>query len=280
MHENICTAYKASKGKSRMFKDLWLLAITVTRSELWLTRNDFTYNNKKVSWSFFQKRVFNRVHEYSVRLKGNMWNLVEDLKVLDFFRVLRRRVKVMEPVECFWVPPEHNEIMICCDGASRGNPGRAGAGAVVRDSNSNVLRAMSVGFGIQTKYLAELFCVIVRLEWDVKFGVEDACIKTDSMRAILAYSRDINEVPWFLRSRWVAARSRYNNVRFFHTYREVNFAADTTAKRGCLLNNEEGISYENKPDFLRSIELPNVSYFRFNYFVSFFEVLCLSFLSN
>lgn len=157
MHQNLTTTYKAAKGMSRMIKDLWLLCILVVRSELWMMRNNFIYNNKQVSWIFFQKRVFNQVHDYSRRLKGFMHNNVKELSILNFFRVIHRKIKQIEPVECFWVPPEVDELMLCCDGASRDNPGVAGGGVVVRDTSYNVIGAMSIGLGTSTNYLAE-FC--------------------------------------------------------------------------------------------------------------------------
>ncbi|XP_026442626.1 uncharacterized protein LOC113342239 [Papaver somniferum] len=188
-HENFITYYKAAKGRSRMIKDLWLLAILAIRSELWMTRNGLIYGNQRVNWLFFQKKVKNFV-----------------------------------PKECFWEPLVHNELMLCCDGAERSNPGREGAGVV------------SGQF----------------------------CIGTDSMSVVLVFSSNINAVPWFLRPRWVAVRAIYNAIRITHSHREANFAADYMAKRSFLLEEGEGLSYENRPDFILSIELPNVSYFRFD----------------
>ncbi|XP_026383916.1 uncharacterized protein LOC113279434 [Papaver somniferum] len=263
-HQNVTTVYKMAKGKSRMIKDLWFLAILMICSKLWMSHNGFIYNNHKVSWHFFQKKVFNQIHDYSCRLKGYMFNCQDDLQVLSYFRVRHRKVKINDRKECFWVPPRHNELMLCYDGVARRNLGRAGAGVVVRDENANVLGAMSVGFGIQTNYLAELLCIIVGLEWAIKFGVADICIRTYSMVAVLVYSGNITSIPWILRSRWVAVKARCNDIRFVHSYREADFAADNMAKRVCLLEDGVGLSYDNRLDFIISIELPNVTYFRFD----------------
>ncbi|XP_026443843.1 uncharacterized protein LOC113343995 [Papaver somniferum] len=233
--QNFIHSYKMARGRSRMIKDLWLLAILVVRYELCMTRNAFIYGNQRVSWLYFQKKVFNQIHEYSIRLTDCMFNTNEDIQVLGFFRVRHRQTKHAIPKECFWELPADNELMLRCDGAARGNPGRVGAGVVVRDANAAVVGAMSVGFGVQTNYLAELFCVIVGLEWAAKFGVENICIPTDSMSVVLAFSGDILAIPWFLRPRWVTVRANYSNIRFVHTYREANFAADCMAKRGCFL---------------------------------------------
>ncbi|XP_026442651.1 uncharacterized protein LOC113342272 [Papaver somniferum] len=173
-------------------------------------------------------------------------------------RVIHRKIKQIEPVECFWEPPEADELMICCDSASRGNPGVAGGGVVVRDTSSNVLGAMNIGLGTTTNYLAEVFAVIVGLEWAMKFGLQRICIRSDSMAAMQTFSGGVSNVPWFIRSRWVVVKRNYARIRFVHSFRETNFSADTMAKRGCFLQEKEGMNYDGRPDFLHLIELPNV----------------------
>ncbi|XP_026400458.1 uncharacterized protein LOC113296366 [Papaver somniferum] len=128
---DIVNSYKSAKGRSRIVKDLWLLAILVIRSELWQTRNMACFQNSSVSIHFFKKRVFYLINEYAGRLKGFMHNTTTDLDLLNFFRVMHRKVKQVQPIECFWSPPNRDEILLCCDGAAKGNPGIAGAGVVV-----------------------------------------------------------------------------------------------------------------------------------------------------
>lgn len=129
-----------------MIKDLWLVAILAIRSELWMTRNKITYAGAKANWYKFRQRVFQLIHDNSRRMKGYMHNTVEDLKVLNYLRVAHRKTKVITPVECFWLPPDRDELLLCCDGASRGNPGVAGAGAVARDADCRVLGAIAEVF--------------------------------------------------------------------------------------------------------------------------------------
>ncbi|XP_026437318.1 uncharacterized protein LOC113335496 [Papaver somniferum] len=127
---DIVNSYKSAKGRSIIVKDLWLLAILVIRSELWQTRNMACFQNSSVSIHFFKKRVFYLISESAGRLKGFMHNTTMDLDLLNFFRVMHRKVKQVQPIECFWSPPNRDEILLCCDGASKGNPGIAGAGVV------------------------------------------------------------------------------------------------------------------------------------------------------
>lgn len=161
---NIIVSYKSAKGRSRMVKDLWLVANLVVRFELWAMRNKAQFENKQPNFLFFQKRVLLLIQEYSVRLQGYMRNSVEELLILDYFKVRHRQVRDFQPVECSWSPPNENEFLLCCDGAARGNPGVAGAGVVARDFTCGIVGAMSIGLGITTNYLVELYGVIVGLE--------------------------------------------------------------------------------------------------------------------
>ncbi|XP_026399735.1 uncharacterized protein LOC113295618 [Papaver somniferum] len=258
---NLVVSCKAAKGKSAMIRDLWLIANLVIRSELWAVRNKAVFLRQHPNWSIFFKRVLKLIQDYVLRLKSFMRNSAEDVIILDFFRVNHRRVKFLQPTECFWEPPEENEIQLCCDGAARGNPGVAGAGVVARNVSCLVLGAMSIGLGVTTNYLAELYGIIVGMEWAVRWGFRQICIRYDSFSVVEALKN--NNIPWFARQRRVAVCRHYDTLRFIHTYREANFSADAMEKRGFLLNEQEGLYYDGRPLFLASIEYPNVANYRF-----------------
>ncbi|XP_026455656.1 uncharacterized protein LOC113356663 [Papaver somniferum] len=227
-HYNLLAANKEAKGRSRMVKDLWLVSILVLLSELWYQRNKMVYEKKKPCWTFFKKRVFNLIHEYSARMTGCMFNKVEDLEILNFFRVECRRVKMLEHVECFWQPHMQNQLLLCCDGASRGNPGVAGASVEARNSACEVVGAMCVGLGIISNYMAESYSILIGLEWAVQWGYRDVLVQTDSSSFITALEGD--SIPWFARQRWRDVKGMFDSINFVHTYREANFATDKMAK--------------------------------------------------
>ncbi|XP_026442652.1 uncharacterized protein LOC113342273 [Papaver somniferum] len=139
---NLVVSFKAAKSRSQMVRDLWLVANLVLRSELWQVRNKAVFEDKQPNWNVFHKRVLKLIQDYSIRLKGHMKNCAEDIVILNYFCVHHRSVKWQQPVECFWHPPDANELQLCCDGAARGNPGIAGAGVVARDAHCSVLGAM------------------------------------------------------------------------------------------------------------------------------------------
>ncbi|XP_026399747.1 uncharacterized protein LOC113295630 [Papaver somniferum] len=115
------------------------------------------------------------------------------------------KVKHAKPIACFWSPPDSTELLICCDGASQGNPGSVGAGVIARDANCGVVGAMSVGLGFVSNYLAELYAILLGLEWDVQWGYSKILVRTDSASVV----RDLEDfsLPWFAQQRWMAVRS-------------------------------------------------------------------------
>ncbi|XP_026437402.1 uncharacterized protein LOC113335592 [Papaver somniferum] len=166
---------------------------------------------------------------------------MEDLRILNYFKVKHRSCKVSSPIEVRWDPPFQDEIMICCDGASLGNPGPAGAGVTFRDANAAVLGALSVGLGLQTNYFAEVCVVIYGDMLAKRWNTRKLCVQSDSMSCIQAFQNDA--LPWKLRKKWRLARNFYSNIRFIHKYREVNFSADASAKQACLLAEDEANLY-------------------------------------
>ncbi|XP_026378401.1 uncharacterized protein LOC113272819 [Papaver somniferum] len=187
-------------------------------------------------------------------MKGCMHNRVEDLEILDFFRVKCRKVKMLEPVECLWQPPMQNQLFLCCDGVSRGNPGVAGAGVVARNSTCEVVGAMCVGLGVISNFLAELYSILIGLDWAVQWGYRDVLVRTDSLNVITSLEGD--NIPWFARHRWYEAKVKFDSIQLVHT-------ADKMAKTGCFLDSGVRLNFVGRPLLLNLIEYPNVSYFRF-----------------
>ncbi|XP_026417120.1 uncharacterized protein LOC113312592 [Papaver somniferum] len=205
-NEDLVVSYKAAKGRSRMIKDLWLVSNLAIVTELWKLRNKAFYEGITVQWLGFKGRVYQIICDNSIRMKGHMFNNLEDLHILSYFRVRHRVCKISNPVEVSWSPPNPGEIMICCDDTSLGNPGQAGCGVTFRDSNSTVLGVLSVGLGWQTNFYAEVCAIIYGAMLAKRWGVENLCVRSDSMSCIHAFQK--GELPWQLMQRWRMTKSR------------------------------------------------------------------------
>ncbi|KAL5700094.1 ribonuclease H [Ranunculus cassubicifolius] len=161
---------------------------------------------------------------------------------------------------CFWKPAPNAYIKINCDGASIGNPGNAGWGAVIRNSKCDILFTISVSIGVATNFLAECLAILEAVEFAVDKGMNLIWVESDSMAASLNFQK--NKPPWQLRGRWAVCRNRALNIIISHTLREANFAADTAAKHASLLPPLTREINIGTPPWLLTWEIPNTSYTR------------------
>ncbi len=73
-----------------------------------------------------------------------------------------------------------SKIILAIDGAARGNPGQAGAGAALVDSHGNILAEISRYLGKATNNEAEYQALIVGLKLARERGFSKLSIQTDS----------------------------------------------------------------------------------------------------
>lgn len=77
--------------------------------------------------------------------------------------------------------PGHKALhTIHVDGASRGNPGQAGAGAVIKDHGGHVVKRLKKYLGITTNNVAEYQALIMALEAAHSLGLAEVRIFADS----------------------------------------------------------------------------------------------------
>src|SRR5690242_9153128 len=76
-------------------------------------------------------------------------------------------------------------VIVEADGGSRGNPGPAGYGAVVRDADSGeVLREVAAGIGVASNNVAEYRGLIAGLEAARDLGADDVAVRMDSLLVV------------------------------------------------------------------------------------------------
>ena len=71
-------------------------------------------------------------------------------------------------------------LLIYTDGAARGNPGPAGAGAILRDSDGTVLAEIAEPLGHATNNVAEWTAVLLALEEARRLGATHVDLRMDS----------------------------------------------------------------------------------------------------
>ncbi|OVA20365.1 Ribonuclease H domain [Macleaya cordata] len=194
-------------------------------------------------------------------MKGFMRNNAYDLRTLTMLGVGSRPVHHPIAMECFWFSPDCNQILLFCDGASGGNPGHAGVGIICRNDRCDVVGAIAAGLGVCSSYVAEMIAILMGLEWAVAKGFSNIIVNSDSHGAVQFFIS--NRIPWMMEPRWRLIKQRQISIGFRDCFREINFSADSLAKRGSFLIAGQIESFDDRPVFLRNLEFPNIPYYRF-----------------
>ena len=77
-----------------------------------------------------------------------------------------------------------SSVEIFCDGASRGNPGQASAGAVLLGEGGRVLAEISERLGVATNNEAEYVALILALKKAREMGASTVSVNADSQLVI------------------------------------------------------------------------------------------------
>jgi len=75
-------------------------------------------------------------------------------------------------------------VVIWIDGASRGNPGPAAIGVIIKDEPGQLLARVSQRIGITTNNQAEYRAIIVALEKAIGLGAKHVTLNSDSELAV------------------------------------------------------------------------------------------------
>jgi ribonuclease HI/probable phosphoglycerate mutase len=142
------------------------------------------------------------------------------------------------------LPAGDGTCSLYTDGASRGNPGKAGAGIVLLDHDGNVLLTRSIFLGECTNNAAEYRALIAGLESALEAGCKALNIFMDSqliVRQVQGIYRIKNEQlqPLYARVRNLLAGLGSWQIR--HIPREKNLQADKLANKGIDDNHVPGV---------------------------------------
>jgi ribonuclease HI len=126
-------------------------------------------------------------------------------------------------------------VTVSCDGASRGNPGPAGAGAQITGPDGSVLAEVAEGLGETTNNVAEYTAVIRGLERALELGATDVLLRSDSQLLINQLTgryrvKTPHLQPLHRRVRELGAR--FDTIEYEHVRRERNTEADRLANLG------------------------------------------------
>jgi ribonuclease HI len=129
-------------------------------------------------------------------------------------------------------PGESPEFCIHADGGSRGNPGEAGAGAVISDSQGRTLKELKIYLGIASNNEAEYRAAILALERALELGVKKVTLFLDSELVVRQLRGEYRVREPRLKSLHQKARetlNRFSQYSILSIPREENRRADQLA---------------------------------------------------
>jgi len=137
------------------------------------------------------------------------------------------------------------------DGGSRGNPGPAAYGVVVRDPRGEIVARLKKYIGNNTNNVAEYFALIAALDYAQNHGVRALRIESDS-ELLVKQMRGQYKVksaelrPLFERAKKMSLA--FESFRINHVYREQNKEADALANQALDETSGAGAAASPKPE--------------------------------
>jgi ribonuclease HI len=131
-------------------------------------------------------------------------------------------------------PGEARTVRVFTDGAARGNPGPAGAGAVILDEEGRVLARLGKFLGKQTNNVAEYQGLLLGLRRARQMGAREVEIRADSqllIRQLQGKYAVKNEVLKRLHEEALALLRSFERYELLHIPREQNELADEMSNR-------------------------------------------------
>ena len=126
----------------------------------------------------------------------------------------------------------HKKLFINIDGASKGNPGPAAIGFVVRDGENNLVKKSGKFIGTATNNVAEYVALIFALQECLFLGCKEVVVRTDSELVAKQFNReykvkDKDLKPYYEIVKHLACG--IGSVEVKHVERESNKEADNIA---------------------------------------------------
>ncbi len=128
----------------------------------------------------------------------------------------------------------YNTLIAYTDGAARGNPGPAGAGAYIIDDSGSVVAELTRYLGEATNNVAEYQALLLALEELSQHQVESVVIRADSqlmIRQLQGLYKVKNEGLKPLYQQAKTQLANFSEVSLEHVRREMNKDADRLANQ-------------------------------------------------
>ena len=131
-----------------------------------------------------------------------------------------------------------NNYVLFFDGCSKGNPGKAGCGAVIYENNIEIFSKAEFVGKKETNNYAEYMGLIVGMENAIIKNIKVLTVKGDSMLVIkqmntLYKVKSPNLIPLFEFAKQL--ETKFDKITYTHVYRNYNKRADELSNIALLI---------------------------------------------
>lgn len=243
--------------KSEILNQLWKLILGIVLWSIWKGRNKHIFKNKQSNIESIWNLICNNLQE-TLNLKtwkaedwptlDNEINIINNWKLhinIEFQSL--NQSKANGKGKSAWIPPSNPSFKLNFDGASKGNPGQAGYGGIIRNHEGTPQILYYGNIGWDTNNSAELEGLKRGLQLAGEFNYYPLEVEGDSQILITVATKILNgrqvrniATSWRLEARLenIASELQRNRaITFMHTRREGNRIADLMANVGVETEN-------------------------------------------
>ncbi|KAF6142930.1 hypothetical protein GIB67_003886 [Kingdonia uniflora] len=167
---------------------------------IWNSRNKIIHEERSATFSTAKQGTLTHIKEAAPKSKGVMKNNVQDLRIISKLGVIFKPRKPPDIKACFWELPVEGIIKANTDGASRGNPGRAGYGIMFRDYTGSVMEVPTKNIRTATSFMADCTEILAAAERAYHKGWHILLIESDSKAAVDSFNHSC--MPRQLEPKW------------------------------------------------------------------------------
>lgn len=149
-------------------------------------------------------------------------------------RALEKAAGLLEGTQEEEAAPAYHRLRLYSDGAARGNPGPAGAGAILVEPSGQVVDKLGKFLGHQTNNFAEYTGLLMGLKRAKELGVREVEVFADSELMIRQLGGRYQVRSPSLRPLYeetLQLLNAFERVKLVHVPREMNRAADEMSNR-------------------------------------------------
>ncbi|XP_055814183.1 uncharacterized protein LOC129883575 [Solanum dulcamara] len=157
-------------------------------------------------------------------------------------------------IQVKWNKPPPNFVKLNTYGSAINNPGRIGAGGILRDHKGELIYAYATPLGEGSNNQAEVQAAVLRITWCIQNGYNRVILETNS-ELLVGWLKHKLRPPWRMIQYITELQKLVQLLDQFqcnHVYREANFSADTLSKYSHeVVNTQQFYSYQQVPHATR-----------------------------